>query len=317
MDIYFINGTILSIILSYWGIWHANKTKAKVDLSLVDVSWIPLVGVFNDKSQQLKRLNYILPFASNQYYYAGTIINTGNTDIHKSLVFKPVTISFDSEVKIVSLGLLDSFNVNAKCTQRGNDLILEWDILKPLEKFSFEMIIESSKNTKLFRIGKRLQLDSRIADLHQINRLELDEMDSFKKEFFNSYLPTFSFILVLLGFGFYMLYSGASSFKTPKNVLTYEVVSKITKEPIIVQYHTRDSLKLTYGERIDTIPNRLLNSNVLVRTEVSTVKDRYWVIILGLILVLIMLFAIYRNLKDISETNRLRGIFEVLRTDLP
>lgn len=312
MDIYFLIGIVISVILAYWGIWHSNKNRTVTQLSIVDQIWMNLLSTFEDNFKTLKIENYQLPINTNLYYYKGTIINTGNTDIDKLKVYKPFKISLPQNFKIVEFKVQKKYvnEIGLSKQKLENDIIFEWELLKPLESFSFELILECSKAHNKLEFQKEIKLSHRISDLKKINRLDGDDLkDNINKNIFynNSFL--YVGLLFMLSFFLFAAYSGIKSFFSPELHTETQLISKKTSEPVTLTYFNSDSVKLFYGKIVDTIPIKLIDGNITSTYKVNVGGNHYFSAILGTLLSIFLLFLLIFILKEhIQEYKKIKII---------
>src|SRR5690606_11008040 len=132
---------ILTFITTYIGIWYSRKDKRKTEISLIDQSWLSIINTFQDNFEILKLQNYTLPINTNLYYFEGIIINTGNVDIDRTTIYKPLMLQLPEEFKIKELRTDTSklAALNVIILKNDNSITFQWDLLKPLEHFNFEI----------------------------------------------------------------------------------------------------------------------------------------------------------------------------------
>lgn len=304
MDSFFILGVTISIILAYWGIWHANKSKTKPQLLLIDQNTIPLISTFNENFKTLDLLNYKLPFNANQYYYRGTIINSGNTDIYRNIILQPLKISFPKDFKIISFNLGQKTpELNIEIKQENESIILQWDILKTMEHFTFELIIESIRNVPIYELPNKMKIDSRIADLDAIKKIDIGSLNSTKKNLFSKLVLAYLFVLLMVAISFFLLFSGIKSLDTSTGELHYSLVNKLSKKPVQLGYYNIDSVELIEGKNLEIVARKDLDNNVSVMSEVTIIKnqDYFDILIYVLGVVIFTFFIISMARKDIRN----------------
>jgi len=186
MDKPFFISLIAAIVLAYWGIWYAKKTKAKTSLSLLNENFISLLNTFQDNFKSLKIEFYELPINTNLFYYCASILNTGSIDIDKAKIYKPLELCLPNDCKIVECKIKrkSSDEINLKENHRDNNLLLEWDLLKPGESFSFELIVEASKAYTKTEFEKGIKPNHRITDLKQLDLIDAWNIKEINKKKF-------------------------------------------------------------------------------------------------------------------------------------
>ena len=313
MDLYFILGIIISFLLAYWGIWQANKSRTKPQLNLINQDSIPLISSFNEKLKTLDLSDYKLPFNANQYYYRGTIINSGNADIYKSKILQPVKISFPDDFKIISFNLgLQTSEVNVVIKQENECIILEWDILKPLEHFTFELIIESEQNFPIYELSHKIKIESRIADINSIKKINIGYLKGIKRNFFWESLPTYLFLIMLAAFSLLTVYVGIKSFYNQTGKLDYYLINTQDKKPVELEFYNLDSIKLKQNKIEQIISRKDLNTNVALVSKVTISKDRYLLILFGTLALIFLGYRIVALAKRNLREGHLKEILESL-----
>ncbi|MGN6194977.1 MAG: hypothetical protein ACTHOB_08560 [Ginsengibacter sp.] len=309
MDFYFILGVIISILLAYWGIWQGNKSKTKPQLYLINQNTIPLISTFKENFETLDLSNYKLPFNANQYYYRGTIINSGNTDIYRNIILQPLKISFPNDFKIISYKLgQKTSELNIEIKQENQSIILQWDILKPLEHFTFELIIESIQNFPIYELPYKIKIDSRIADLDSIKKTNIGYLKGIKKNFFSESLPTYLFVVLLASTSFLILLLGIESFYTGTGKLDYSLVNKQSKNPVELEYYNTDSLILKENKDVKIIARKNLDNNVGLISKVTIIKNRYFLILLSALALVFFIFRIISMVRNDIRNVHLKRI---------
>jgi hypothetical protein len=313
MDLYFILGVIISILLAYWGIWQSNKSKIKAQLHLIDQNSIPLISTFEENLKTLDLSNYKLPFNANQYYYRGTIINSGNTDIYRNIILQPLKISFPTGFKIISSKLAEKTSeLNVVIIQENESIVLQWDILKPLEHFTFELIIESIQNFPIYELPSKMKIDSRIADLESIKKINIHYLKGVKKNFILESLPTYSFLVILAAISFLILFSGIKSFYSETGSVEYSLINKLNKNPVELKYYNADSLKLKEDKDVIIIARKDLDNSVGLILKVTIIKNRYFVILFSSIAFVCLIFLIISRIRNDLRDAHLKRILESL-----
>ena len=312
--IYFISGLIISIILTYWGIWHSNLSKSNVELTLIHQDTIPLFNTHEEKYKVLNLGNYKPPFNTNQYYYRGTVMNTGGNDIYKNNIVKPLIISFEDDFKVLEFSIINSdSDIQLTFEQLEKSVILKWDLIKPLEKFSFQIILESQINHELYTLKSKIKADARIADLKKINTITIGALQNIKKNFVKESIPTYTFLVLFLGAFFYLFYVGLTSFYSPSHTLKYPIVSNSSSDLTELLYHHPDSIKIITKNGMNIIPLKDINSFVKIQPTISLRKNLYLVTIVSIIGLIGITILLLKNIKSDYNLKRQQKIFEALK----
>lgn len=204
--LYAILGIIATIAIGYWGIRLTLKTRRNVSLSFAEIEYIPLFKTIIKNFDSLEIKYKSQPITEELVLIKTSLVNDGNMDIDKSMIYKPVTISLPQNFKCIELTPTEkSEKVNPTITFVDNEIVITWDLLKKDEYISFDLLVEigidkdqniSSKvtNLKYYNIGHR------ITNLNQINKYKIDLIEIDKSssdyQFKKRFLP---FIVLLLG----------------------------------------------------------------------------------------------------------------------
>jgi hypothetical protein len=130
-------------IIATW--FYGVKARRRIQLAFYEESCISL---FESIVQSLEgiEINYEKkPISQNLVLLKGCIVNTGNTDIDKNLIHKPLTLRLPSSFKWLRASIVSSSpDVNAIYELSDpNGLTFRWDLLKPNEYFRFDALAET------------------------------------------------------------------------------------------------------------------------------------------------------------------------------
>lgn len=313
MDIYYIIGIIISVLLTYWGIWHSNKQQKKLSLSLIDQNWITLINSNEDDFKSLEFQDYQLPTNKNIYYYKGVLMNSGSLDLHKGIIYSPLKIFFSTSTKLINFRITnDNADINVTTNRQEDSLLIEWDLLKSFEKFDIELIFET-KNTKRFQ--GEIKLEHRIADLHSINRIEKGQVrEIINKKIFSDYLPNYITLMFFTALSFYGIISSIDSYILPKNTIEYEVQEVTSHKPITLTYHSQDKVKLEFETQNKIINLKDLDDNITIKTFTKVDNKNYSMagIIFCIGMFLVFIYQLYLKIRENIYENRMRKILKTL-----
>lgn len=310
-----IIGIILSGLLGVLKIWTSHKKSNVTELSLIHRNTIPLINTSNTSDTSLK-IEHILPFNSNQYYYRGTFINTGNTDLYKGLVIKPLKVKFSDDIKIITQVISEKDNeveVVSKVIDE-NEITYEWDLLKPLEKFSFEVIIESAENVSIYELYDKINVTSRIAGIEKIKKNSAHKLEYAKKNFFYNSLPTYFFLLAGYLLAGLILYIGISSFTDPWNTIDQSIISKESKNKVEgFAYHDKSNVRIRFeDDSKQIVPIKEINNILKINVVKKLQKDKYWMIILAVIGIILLSIRVFTLVREDIYNFKLKKIYEAL-----
>lgn len=311
------NKTIISLIMSglfgIYKIFSASKNRSYAEIRLIERNWIPLITTnFNELSQT--NIEHKLPFDSNQYYYRGTIINSGTIDIYKTLILKPVKIEFEEEIKVMSFKFSEMHNeIELNYKLQENKVEINWDILKPLEKFSFELIIESKNNLKIYEFNQMLKINCRIAGIEKIEKTSSWSLKNYKKQFLTESIPTYFFLLIMYGIFSFLIYSGIKSYYNPTPIISYNVVSKSLNEKIEnIKYYDSTKVKIEGFSKKKLIANSELKNDLQVKILIKKYEKRYWLVIIGVLALLLISIRTVRLIREDIHDFKLKRVYKAL-----
>jgi hypothetical protein len=181
-----ILGIIATIIIGYWGVRLTIKTRRSVSMAFVEREFIPLFKTIikNFNSLEIKYKNK--PITENLVLIKTSLVNDGNTDIDKSMIYKSITIYLPENFKCIEETITEkSENVNASISSINNEVLIEWDLLKKDEYISFDLLVEvSTDKEKETQIEKQdldyYKIDQRITNLKDIKKYNIDFHDNEK-----------------------------------------------------------------------------------------------------------------------------------------
>lgn len=304
---------IMSGLFGIYKIFNSSKNRLYAEIRLIERNWIPLITTnFNELNQT--NIEHKLPFDSNQYYYRGTIINSGTLDVYKALILKPVKLEFEKEVKILSFKFLEKQNdIELNFELQENKVDINWDLLKPLEKFSFELIIESKHNLKIYEFNQILKINCRIAGIEKIEKTSSWSLKNSKKQFLTESIPTYFFLLIMYGIFSFLIYSGIKSYYNPDPIISYNVVSKNIKEKIEnIKYYDSTKVEIKGSSKTTLIPNSQLKNDLQVKVIIKKYEKRYWLIIIGLVALILIFIRTVSLIREDIHDFKLKRIYKIL-----
>lgn len=247
-----ILGIIATILIGYWGVRLTTKTRRTVSLAFVEREFIPLFRTIikNFNALEIKYKNK--PITENLVLIKTSLVNDGNTDIDKSMIYKSITIDLPKKFKCIEQIITEkSENVNASISSNNNEVVIEWDLLKKDEYISFDLLVEinTDKDQETQTEKNNLEyykIDQRITNLKEIKKYIIDFHDNekiSKSRMIKKKFISWMFIIIGIVFSLAMLfkperkfslnyYLGQSELKhelkiTPVNILELKLESKI------------------------------------------------------------------------------------------
>jgi hypothetical protein len=205
-------GIIATLLIGYWGVKLTLKTRRNVSVAFVEREYIPLFKTIIKNFNSLEISYKHKPITENLVLIKVSIVNDGNIDIDKSMVYKPISIKLPSNFTCIEQTITDkSENVNSAITMLNSELIIEWDLLKKDEFISFDLLVETTveKENDTLLDRKNLndyKIDQRITNLNAIKKYSIDFTENEKittsKMIRRKIMP---WIFILLGLGFSLL----------------------------------------------------------------------------------------------------------------
>lgn len=297
-----IAGIIISIALAIWRIKSSKKLKDKVGLSLLTHTSFPLLTTFQHRFESIN-IEFTLPVKTNVFYYKGCIFNSGTLDIDKIKIYKPLTISFPEGCKILECKILNTSSTQIEIQKEieANKLLLSWDLLKPKENFTFDLIIDSESINNVYKLEKGLSTSHRISDLGKVDIVDLSTVKtSDPLKIIKSYLSSlFGSILFIGAIGTFGMITGIKSFIKPIITVENELIYTSTNEIVNVEYLNNSILKIKKGDKvINQINFNNFEKYIRLKPVVNIEKNNYLLIILSSVFIALGLFAFISACKD-------------------
>jgi hypothetical protein len=302
---------LFGIILSYWGIWHSKRLKDKHSLSLVNEEWISLLTTFQDKFETLK-IEFTQPITTNQYYYRGSILNTGTVDLDKSKMYAPLEISFPEtcQVNECKIAKQSSERFLTSSSTAKNKVFFEWDLLKPQEYFSFECIVESSTNIKRLAFQKSISISERIADLKEVQQIDAwNVSEAEPKKYKRKQLPSYiGVILMIVIFGAFA-YRSIISYAHPDVDITYKTLHATDKTPVTFERVSNSNVALHHNNATDTVALKDASNFIILKPILQFKRGGLSSFILYSLLCVFFIWATVKGMKnDSREVKRIKLI---------
>jgi hypothetical protein len=285
---YWIAGLFSSLLIGYWGIWYARKTKSKTSLAFVIKEFIPLFKTITKSFNSLEIKYKGILISENLVLIKASLVNNGNNDIDKSAIVKPISISLPSHYKCIEVTPTNiSEGVNADISIDNNIIAIDWDLLKQREFISFDFLIETIIQDNKSSIGEdglnSFKINHRISNLNKVEKYKID-INRAEEQFKpinllgSLMLPT----LFLLG-GIFLILTVIFEFK---DGISYKITNDGIKKKFRVTYINDTVVKVT--SKIDTLNYITTKDQLQEKFGASfdlrkTRKSLYGVMILGLV----------------------------------
>lgn len=201
-----IAGFILTVASAIYAVWVYRKTKRNTALLFRKLECYTLFA------PDVNRLNIELSYnnqsiKNNLILLRGCLVNTGQTDIDKNRIFRPLKIVADKNYKWLEArqtqvpeGAATSIEISS-----SSEILIQWDLLKSNEVFEFECLVEiegtkdADYNTTVEFINS-LRFDYRITDLRSISREKEEDLtaDGNLTKIILKILPWFMFFVAFI-----------------------------------------------------------------------------------------------------------------------
>lgn len=312
-----ILGIITTIIIGICAVRYASKVKIKTQLLFFEHNCISLFkSIVKELDDiEIKYKNKII--GENLIMFKGTFFNSGNADIDKTMVHKPLLIKLPEDYIWTKAKIVDKSNdVVIKESIDNNQLIFNWDILKENEYFTFDSIIEykpdpdkdsiSDDYDITRKLSRNISFNHRITNLKSINKERLPSKPmGFIGMFFLSL-----YMLCFVGLG---LHLSAGQFVFPDYDLQFKIQRDSTTSYAKLEAINKDEIKLTNKKEntIFTVKNAELYQ--LLRDDIKIVKQgiSYWKLVLGGLFAVLMLFVL---IFVINETIGDKKLYKRIKT---
>jgi hypothetical protein len=311
-----VAGILISIGLAYWKIKTSRKLKDKTNISLITHTAFPLLTTFQHRFESIN-IEFTLPVNRNVFYYKGSILNTGTLDIDKVKIYKPLIISLPQGCKILECKILNvsSNQIDIQNNFEENKLTLSWDLLKPKEHFTFELIIDSESINNVGKLEKNISISHRIYDLGKAETIDLSTVKKTSaRQVIKSYFPAFAYILFFGTISTIGLIYSINQINKPVIRVNNELVYKAKIEDVNVEYVNDSTLKILKEKKtIDRI--NLNNFEKYITLKPIVIVDRFSNFFIGLsiLLLLLLTFLTILHVKELNHDLKKSKIFEYLR----
>jgi hypothetical protein len=313
-----IIGLIVSIILGYLRLRHISKHRNKTEIILLKNASISLFRTIVKNLDDIE-INYKgNKINENLILFKATFFNSGNIDIERSIIHKPLEIELPKNYTWISHKLIDlSEGLQVKANISENKLIFEWDLLKEGEYFTFDSLIECKSDqgdqNKTSDVAKKLlrdlKINHRITNLKQVNK----ENSIPKPLGIGGLIFTSLVFLLIVGTCFYFSFG---QFLFPNYQILNEVNIDGKKQFVTLQ--AEDDIRIVAisneGQEIMTLTKNELQGKIGNLLAIKKEEINYWTLgVWGLFCILYFIFwisilineirekALYRKLKSVAD----------------
>jgi hypothetical protein len=192
-------GIVVGLIFTaFIGYLYAHRVKFKFII-------FDIMPLFDSITRNMNKLNILYNgenINKGLFLLKGVIINNGNTDISKKMLFKPFTLELPDAYQWMDVQFLTNIDegINAEYAIDNNHLSLSWDLLKKGEFIAFFILLQF-KNTEGIpspdEIFNTLKNSHRIENLSKkIKNFKAITKEERKKE--SKYLRAIAIILLFI-----------------------------------------------------------------------------------------------------------------------
>ena len=282
--IYMALGIIATVLIGYLGIRYTSKSKNKTSIGYFEDSRITLFESAVKELDELEIKYKNEPINENLIIYRGTFFNSGNTDIDKNLIHKPLKIILPSNYEWKKVKIIDkSKDINVEFGNSSNSLHFSWDILRVNEYVTFDSVIEykpiskssSSSESIAKYLSSNISFEQRITNLEPIKTIDPD-ITSFHGYKYTSLI--FLAIIIFLS----ILWGRSIVFPDYKN--SHEVVIDSTRT--FVTFKNKNANQIQFinnsGKELILVDIKQINDNNMLTGKIKSEKElNYFDIILG------------------------------------
>jgi hypothetical protein len=316
-----ILGVVATIIVGFWGIKYTYRNTTKTNLFFFENSCISLFRKVVKDLDELEIKYKGQPVDKNLIIYKGTFFNSGNTDIDKSIIHKPLQIILPKDYEWKKVGIIDkSEEVNVETVINSNELTFIWDILKENEFYTFDSVIEykpkisndnksSSEVESITRhLSKNIKFSQRITNLKSVTKEKLPSKPIRPWQFIFG-----SLFLLMIVFFFTKGFIGQIFY--PDNKTLYEVKIDSTFKYVSFEFKTKNEIQLTdsLGREIATLViDKLINIKFTGKNKTCKKNINYRSLIangfVAIFFLLVFVSMAYSYFKDRRLYRRLKMI---------
>jgi hypothetical protein len=311
-----VTGILISIGLAYWKIKSSRKLKDKTNISLITHTSFPLLTTFQHRFESIN-IEFTLPVNRNVFYLKGSVLNTGTLDIDKVKIYKPLIISLPQGCKIIECKILNvsSNQIDIQKNVEENKLILSWDLLKPKEHFTFELIIDSESINNVGKLEKSISISHRISDLGKVDTIDLSTVKkTTPRQVIKSSIPAFTYILFFGTISTIGLIFSINKLIKPGIRVGNELVYKANIGDVNIEYVNDSTLKILKEKKvIDQINLNNFEKYITLKPIVTIDRDSYFFIALALLVLGLLTILTISHIKELNGELKKSKIFESLR----
>lgn len=180
-------GIVVTILVAIPATIYAIRAITKNRIAYLQFDLISLVRTLAKDLKDFKVLHKEKPVDPGIYLLRGALFNTGNNDLDKAAVHKPLEMHFPKGYEIIDVHVGETA-AQAVSSVRGDTLVFEWDILKKKEYIPFSVVLripsdvfperkygEPAKRNMFSELLKQILFTERIVNLDRIRKVNAYE----------------------------------------------------------------------------------------------------------------------------------------------
>jgi len=306
-------GIAITIILGYIGLKLTLKNRKKIEIIFLKNTCISLFRTIEKNLEDLEINFQGKKINENLILFKGTFLNSGNIDIEKQIVYKPLEIELPAQYNWLRVKIIDaSEGLEINSTFIDNKIFFVWDLLKEGEYFTFDGLIEyKAKNGEIDtsdiskKLESTLKINHRITDLKKVKR-----ENSVPKPSHLSVIIIFN--VLLLGFSIFSSYNAISLLNNPSYQAMIEVNTPKGKQYVTLKAENKDEISLINqdGTTINSTSKFELSPRINPKVTIQKIKvDYVGVSVIGLFAILSFGLWLILNIAEFKE----RRLFKKLK----
>lgn len=301
-------GVIITFILGYLGIRYTLKYRKNTEIIFINHTSISLFKTIVKNLEEIEINFKGNKINENLILLKCSFFNSGNHDIDKSIIHKPLEVELPKNSVWISHKIIDySEGLTVTSYIKENKLILEWDLMKQGEYFTLDSLIEyktteSEDNTNDIEksLINNIKFSHRMTDLKNIKNMKNIPTPM-------SILGIFISSIIILGLIFYVFYISFGQLVFP----SYEILTEYDNGPnkCFVKFEAKNRNEIAIldnnGKSIITTSKDDFSKRITNNIRICKRKVNYWLLIPGgLISTLYLLAWIFIVISQIND-NRL------------
>jgi hypothetical protein len=233
-------GIIVTVLVAIPATIYAIRAITKNRIAYLQFDIISLVRTLTKDLKDFQLLHKGNPVDPGIYLLRGALLNTGNNDLDKAVVHKPLEMHFPKGYEIIDVHVGET-DTKAVSSIREDALVFEWDILKKKEFIPFNVVLripsdvfperkygEPAKRNLYTELLKQLVFKERIVNLDRIRKVNAYE-SSLVVELQDKIIAGVSIALLALALAAYLI----TNVINPSRIVAYRYIGADNMERIV------------------------------------------------------------------------------------